>query len=304
MAPASRSLPGIAAIVAAQFAFLLNDALVKLVGDSMPMGEIIFIRGVAAVLAIGVVAAAMGVHRRLPELLNKMVGWRILGELGGTFFYLAALFKMPIGNVVIIFQAVPLTVTAGAALFLGEAVGWRRWAAILVGFAGVLMVVRPGVAGFDVYALLVLVSVLFVSMRDLTTRAMPAAVPTILVTLATAAAITIMGAVYGLTERWVWPTALQLAQLCGAAILLAIGYATAILAVRLGEMSVTASFRYVAVVIGIALGYFIWGDVPDAMTILGSVVIIAAGLYTLYRERQRALSAPATVAAVQPPSGG
>ena len=304
MAPVSRSLPGIAAIVAAQLAFLLNDALVKLVGDSLPMGEIIFIRGAAAVVAIAVVAVAMGVHRRISELRNKLVAWRILGELGGTFFYLAALFKMPIGNVVIIFQAVPLTVTAGAALFLSEVVGWRRWAAILVGFAGVLMVVRPGLAGFDVYALLVLVSVLFVSMRDLTTRAMPVAVPTVLVTLATAAAITAMGALYGLTEQWLWPTALQLGQLCAAAILLAIGYATAILAVRLGEMSVTASFRYVAVIIGIALGYYIWGDVPDAMTILGSLVIIAAGLYTLYRERQRARSAPATVAAVQPPSGG
>jgi drug/metabolite transporter (DMT)-like permease len=304
MTPFRRSFRGILAIVGAQLAFLLNDTLVKLVSARMPLGQIIFMRGLVAIALIGGVAVVMGLHRSIPLLRNRMVFWRVLGEIGGTFFYLGALFHMPIGNVTVIFQAVPLTVTAGAALVLGEPVGWRRWAAILIGFTGVIIIVRPGLTGFDVYAVLVLVSVLFVSMRDLTTRALPAATPTLLVTLVTAAAITVMGAVYGMTEVWIPPTGRDVLQLAGAAILLSIGYATSILAVRLGEMSVTAPFRYVAVVFGISLGFLVWGDIPDALTSLGSIVIVAAGLYTLYRERRAAAGTSTTTAAMQPPSGG
>ncbi len=307
MTAVGQMLRGVAAIVVAQLAFLLNDALIKLTSDVLPLGEIIFVRGAFAVLFVGGLLVGLKLHRQLRLLRHRLVAWRIVGELGGTFFYLAALFQMPIANATIIFQAVPLSVTAGAALFLGEAVGWRRWTAIAIGFAGVVIVVRPGLAGFDVYGLLVLVSVLFVSMRDLTTRSMPAAIPTLLVTFATALTITLVGAAYGLTETWVMPNWTQLAQLAGAAVLLAIGYATSILAMRLGEMSVTASFRYVAVVFAIVLGFLIWGDVPDALTILGSAIIVGTGLYTLYRERQIARAGRpliAAPAAIDPPTGG
>jgi drug/metabolite transporter (DMT)-like permease len=303
----SGALRGIGAMVAAQLAFLLNDTLIKVTSETVPMGEIIFLRGAMAVLFVGLVVVALGQHRAIMSLLHRLVGWRIFGELGGTFFYLSALFQMPIANATIIFQAVPLTVTAGAALFLAEAVGWRRWTAIVLGFIGVVIVVRPGLSGFDSAAILVLISVLFVSMRDLTTRSMPKVVPTLLVTLATAIAISVMGAIYGLTESWVMPTANDFLRLAGAAVLLATGYATSILAMRLGEMSLTASFRYVAVVFAIALGYLVWGDVPDLPTLVGTVVIVAAGLYTLYREHQVARAGQPLVtapAAIDPPTGG
>lgn len=153
-----------------------------------------------------------------------------------------------------------------------------------------VIVVRPGLGGFDVYALAILASVLFVSMRDLTTRAMPAAVPTLLLTLATAAAITIMGGLYGLTEDWVRPAPSDLVRLAGSAVFLSIGYGTAILAMRLGVVSVTVSFRYVAVVFAIIAGFLVWGDAPDTMTLLGTAVIVGAGLYTLCRERRRSIA--------------
>ena len=169
------------------------------------MGEIIFIRGVFASGLVGTVVVAMGLHRQLPLLWHRLVGARVIGELGGTYFFLVALFHMPIANVMIIFQAVPLTVTAGAALFFGEAVGWRRWAAVAVGFLGVVIVVRPGLEGFEVFGLLVLVSVFFVSFRDLSTRAMPSAIPTLCLTLATAIAVTIMGGLMGFSfAEHVW----------------------------------------------------------------------------------------------------
>ena len=305
MTPVRHTLRGIAAMVASQLAFLLNDTLIKLASDALPMGEIIFLRGLFASALIGAILVATGLHRQLPALWNRMVIWRGIGELGGTFFYLLALFHMPIGNATIIFQAVPLTATAGAALFLGEKVSWRRWSAIVIGFLGVLLVVRPGLTGFDAYGLLVLVSVMFVAMRDLTTRAMPLVIPTVLVTFGTAVLVTLMGAAMGLTERWLWPGGTHLLQLAGAGFFLAIGYFTIIAAMRLGDISVTAAFRYVAVVFAIAIGFMVWGDVPDALTVVGSGIIVGTGLYTFNRARRlrngAAAEGAAAAAAVAPP---
>jgi drug/metabolite transporter (DMT)-like permease len=231
---------------------------------------------------------------------------RLVGELGGTFFYLFALFHMPIANVVIIFQASPLAVAAAAALFLREAVGWRRWIAIAIGFLGVLIVVRPGLSGFDLFGLLVLVSVLFIALRDLATRALSPSTPTLLVTFATAIVVSLMGAALGPTEDWVMPDAATLAQLAMAALCLSLGYWLIILAMRIGELSATAPFRYVAVLAAILAGYLVWGDVPDGMTILGSIIIVGAGIFALYRERVRwrGTGGPAALAAAQKATGG
>ncbi len=307
MTPVNAVLRGIVAMVASQLAFLLNDTCVKLASASVPMGEIIFVRGVFAVTLLGGLLAAFGLHRELPRLANRLVVYRVGGEVGAMIFFIAALIRMPIANVTIIFQATPLCVTAGAALVLGETVGWRRWLAIGAGFLGVLVVVRPGLVGFDAYAILVLISVLFVTGRDLATRALPATVSTLLLTFATAAAVTVTGAAFALFEDWVLPNALALGQIAAAAVLLSIGYATVIFAMRAGEMSVTASFRYTAVVFAISSGYLVWGDVPDGLTILGSLIIVFAGLYTLYREHRVARAGRPLVtasAAIEPPTGG
>jgi drug/metabolite transporter (DMT)-like permease len=211
----------------------------------------------------------------------------MVGELGGTYCYIMALLHIPIANTTIIFQAVPLTATAAAVVFLRERVGWRRWLAILIGFGGVLLVVRPGFSGFDAYSLLVLLSVVFVAFRDIWTQAMPSVIPTLLLTAVTSIVVAAMGLAMGLAEDWIRPSAVALLQLTAAAVLVAAGYFFVIAAMRLGEMSVTAPFRYVSVVFAIVLGYQIWDESPDALTLAGSGVIIAAGLYTLYREQRR-----------------
>jgi drug/metabolite transporter (DMT)-like permease len=283
-----RSLRGIAAMVAAQFAFLLNDTLNKLASEVMPMGEIIFIRGVFATLLVGAIVVAMGLHREIWRLRHRLVAVRVLGELGGTYFFLLALFHMPIGNVMVIFQAVPLAVTAGAALFFREHVGWRRWTAVCVGFLGVLIVVRPGLSGFDLFGALVLVSVGFVAFRDLATRALPPSIPTLCLTMATSCAVTVMGGLIGLAEDWHVPAPRNLLEVGCSSVFLTAGYVTSILAMRNGDMSLTASFRYVGVVLAIGIGFLVWGDIPDVPTIIGSLIIIGAGLYTLWREHRLA----------------
>ena len=297
MSAASQGLRGIAAMIASQVAFILNDACIKLVSGELPMGEIIFLRGILLALLLGAVLIGTGLHRQLPILRHRAVLWRIVGELGGTFFYILALFNMPIANTTIIFQAVPLTATAGAVVFLRERVGWRRWLAIIVGFAGVVLVIRPGLSGFDRYGLLVLLSVVFVAFRDIWTRAMPPAIPTLLLTGVTSLAVAGMGAAMGVAEDWRWPSLVGFVQLAAAAILVGAGYFFVIAAMRLGDMSVTAPFRYVSVVFAIVLGYLIWDETPDTLTLVGSAVIIGAGLYTLYREQGSRSAGPATSAA-------
>lgn len=297
----SPALRGIAAMVASQFAFITNDTLIKLTSDTLPFGEIVFLRGVFASLLIGALALWSGQAGQLRRVVRPAVALRTIGELGGTFFYLLALFTMPIANVTIIFQATPLTATAGAALFLGEAVGWRRWTAIGIGFLGVMLVVRPGLDGFDANGLFVLVSVLFVSLRDLSTRAMPTAVPTILLTLVTALAVTAMGGAIGFTEDWIVPSRIEIVQLVTAAMFLSFGYFLIIAAMRIGEMSVTAPFRYVVVAFSIAIGFFVWGDVPDGLTLLGTAIVVGTGLYTFYREAGTKRGSSAPISSPAPP---
>ncbi len=170
-----------------------------------------------------------------------------------------------------------------------------------------LIVVRPGLSGFDAYGILVLISVLFVTGRDLATRALPAATSTILLSFVTTAAVTVTGAAFALFEDWVRPSGAALAEISAAAAMLSTGYIAVIVAMRRGEMSVTASFRYSAVVFAIISGYVVWGDVPDRLTILGSLIIVLTGLYTLYREHRLARSGRpliAAPAAIDPPTGG
>ena len=291
-------------MLVSQLAFIFGDTFVKLAGDTLPMGEILFLRGLMCTAMVALMLIAFGLHRQLGRLRDRTVLLRMVGELGGTFFYILALLHIPIAQTTIIFQAVPLAATAGAALFLREAVGWQRWTAIFLGFAGVVLVVRPGLAGFDAYASVVLISVVFIAFRDICTRAMPSDIPTLPVTALTAAAVTAMGGCMGVAESWVVPSAGALLYLAAAAGFLAVGYFTVIVAMRLGELSATAAFRYVAVIFAVLIGYLVWGDTPDLLTISGALIIVAAGVYTLYFEghrRRRDEAGPAIPAASLPP---
>jgi drug/metabolite transporter (DMT)-like permease len=179
--------------------------------------------------------------------------------------------------------------TAIGAIFLAERVGWRRWTAIVVGFVGVLIVVRPGVSGFSHLALLALGAMFFVTLRDMVTRVMPTGMPTLLVAGLTSVVITITGVGMGLGEDWVVPDLSTLGLLLGAGILITVGYYAAIIAMRHGDVAVVAPFRYTVIVFAIIVGYLVWGDVPDLLTLAGTAIIIATGIYTFYREHRLAL---------------
>lgn len=282
------NLRGILGISAANLLFLINDTMIKLASPVMPLGEILFFRGLFATALLVPIAIAAGVLKFIPTLWNASLLWRTIAEVFAAILFILALFNMPIANINAILQVVPLMVTACAAVFLGERVGWRRWAAILVGFLGVMIVIRPGLEGFDAWSLVALGSMLFITVRDLTTRTMPRGIPTLLVALVTAIAVALTGPVFGIAtgETWVVPDRDSLFLVGGAAILLIGGYLFAVDFMRHGDIAVVAPFRYIVVLWAILVGYIVWREVPDVPMIIGTAVIIASGIYTIHRERR------------------
>ncbi len=279
------NLLAIGAMAVSMLAFVTNDTQVKYVSQTLPLGEVMFLRGVATVVLIGIMVFAMGAHRQVPRLADRGLFWRTVGEVAASILFLIALTHLPIAEAIILMQAVPLAVTAAAAVFLHERVGWRRWTAVAIGFAGVLVVMRPGVEGFDAYGLMVVAAVLFVALRDIATRFVPREVPTVLVVAVASVAVMITGAGMGLWEDWRIPNWSEIPWLFGSALCLLVGYWFVIVAMRTGEMAVTSPVRYTVIVWATIYGFLIWGYRPDLYTWLGTALIIGTGLYTIYRER-------------------
>ncbi|WP_417667017.1 DMT family transporter [Roseibium sp.] len=276
----------IVAMLVANGAFIINDAFVKIVAAALPLGQIIFLRGLVTIVLLSAVCAVTGVFANWRRLSHPKVLIRSLAEVVATLLYLKALMHVPIANATAILQALPLIVTAAAAVFLGAPVGWRRWCAVGVGLVGVLCIVRPGFEGFDAWALVALAGVFAMALRDLMTRQMPAEIPTFGVGLVTAVGVTIMGSGLMASEGW-QPLALtDFLWVCSAAGFVLFGYVFIILAMRSGDISVVAPFRYSMVIWALGLGFVIWGEVPDFMTVVGTLIVISTGLYTFLRERR------------------
>ncbi|MYZ47443.1 DMT family transporter [Rhizobiales bacterium L72] len=288
-------------MLAAMAAFLGNDTLVKLTAADLPVGQIIFLRSLFAtplLLAVGIIQGERLRHSR--TLLHPSVALRTLGEIGSTSFYLSALAHLPIANATAILLLVPLATTAGASLFLGEPVGARRWAAIATGFLGALVIVRPGTAGFDHWSVLALVSVLFVTTRDLSSRLLPDRVPVFTVSALTSLATGCVGLLMRLGEDWQAVPAVDLVRIAGSAALLSAGYVLILRAMRSGDVAVVAPFRYSNMIWAIALQVVVFAAWPDTATLIGSAILVGTGLYTFHRERSRGKVKPASAALAGP----
>lgn len=284
---ATANMVGIAAMVAAMAAIIVNDVFVKLAASVVPVSQLMVVRGLMVSVLIFVAAWRLGMLRPLASVWSPSFGWRLVGESLATVTFITGLVHMPFAEANAILQFLPLTVTAGSAIFLGERVGWRRWLAAVVGLLGVLLIIRPGTAGFNVYSLFIVACVLLVTLRDLMTRRIATAIPTLMLALTSALAVTATGLVWAPFETWVWPSPYVLLLLLAAAVFLSAGYVLSTIAVRTGEIGVVMPFRYSVVLFAIVGGMLVWGEVPDAMTLLGIGIVIFAGLYTFHRERQR-----------------
>lgn len=286
-------------MVLGMLGFGVNDAMVKSLGDTLPLGQIILVRGVVMCVFIALFLWRRdAVQRACPspnhlrsafnDVKKPLVLLRASMEMFATLLFLTALFQMALGNVIAILQSLPLAVTAGAALFMSEKVGWRRWLAILIGFAGVLLIVRPGMEGYNASSLLVLGTVLFAAARDLITRGLPDDVTSIGVSFATSIVLALTGCALLLFQNnWVSMTSWDFLVLTAAASFLFMGYQFIVLSMRVGDVSFVAPFRYTGLLWAVLLGYWWFGEIPDRYTLLGSLIVVSMGLFTLYRETKQ-----------------
>jgi drug/metabolite transporter (DMT)-like permease len=286
--PRSENLTGIFLMLASMALFAVEDLFLKLAAADLPIGQIILISGALGMPVFVGMAWRQGKRILVKEALQPAVIARNIGEVVAAASYVAALAAVPLGTVASVLQALPLFMTMGAALFLGEAVGWRRWTAILVGFVGVLLVIQPGAGGFRIEALLVLISVAGIVVRDLASRAIPKEVTTPQVSAWGLMSVTGLGLGMIAFSGDVQPmTGWQTLILVAAGFFGTAGYWAITAATRVGEVSVVAPFRYSRLVFSMGIGMVFLGERPDLLTLIGAAIIVGSGLYAFARERAR-----------------
>jgi drug/metabolite transporter (DMT)-like permease len=279
---------GILAMALAVVVFIASDALAKFVGATLPSAQTIGVYSLFATLWLALALMASGAWRQLRSVTDRHLAVRSILGCVGIYTYLVALFHIPLGVATAIKLSSPLMMTALAVVLPKERVDGRLWAAVIVGFAGVLLVIQPRPGELDLWLWLVLLATLANALRDVMTRVVPADVPALVIAFAGSALCAVVGCAWALVEGWQPMTALQLVILCAGSVLLAAGYQLIVLAMRLGEVSVVGSFRYTAILWAVAIGYVVWGDVPNAVAVVGIAVIVVSGLYVVGRERNRA----------------
>ncbi|WP_298975006.1 DMT family transporter [uncultured Roseobacter sp.] len=273
-------------MMASMACFTVNDALIKATGGVVPLFQLLVLRGVLATLLIAFLAGSRGAFRvRASRRDWALIILRSVSEVGAAYFFVTALLNMPLANITAILQVLPLTVTLGSALIFREAIGWRRMTAILIGFCGMLLIVRPGPEGFTQWSLYALIAVLCVTARDLSTRRISPQVPSLLVTFSASLTVLIAAGLASLSIEWA-PITPSLGGLIAASSFFIVGgYFFSVQVMRAGDVSFIAPFRYTGLIWALLLGWVVFGEWPGLMTLLGAGIIVATGLFTLYRER-------------------
>ncbi len=283
----SPNMIGALLMMASMACFTLNDSLIKLTAGAIPLFQLLFLRGVVTSILIIALRGRLGVmHFNIAPRDWALIGLRTGAEVLTAYFFLSALLNMPLANVTAILQVLPLSVTLASAVFLREAVGWQRMAAIGIGFIGVLLIVKPGADGFNIWSIYALVAMFFITARDLITRQLSPDVPSMTVTLVTALAVMGAAGLASLTQPWVGVSIPQASLIAGSALFILGGYYFSIQVMRAADVSFTAPFRYTGLIWALLIGYLVFDHWPDQMTLAGACIVVATGLFTLYRERR------------------
>lgn len=274
-------------MIVAMATFTLNDTGMKALTQDVPLFQSIAMRGMLTLAGLVVLAYVMGQFRlRLPGRDGWFILLRCFAEVASTILFLAALVHMPLANLSAIMQAMPLAVTLAAAVVFGEKIGWRRMTAILIGFVGVLIIIRPGPEGFDRWSLMGLASVAFVVLRDLATRKLSRGVPSVMVAVWASASVTGTALLVTLQTGWQPVTAAQAGLVGFSATALLFGYLFSVMVMRVGDIGFVAPFRYTALLWALVLGWIAFGTLPDGVTLLGAALVVATGIFTFWRERK------------------
>lgn len=286
---ARANLIGSAWMIAAMAGFALEDTLLKSAASVLPIWQVLVMFGIGGAAVFAFVATVQG-HRLLhPDVLSKPMKIRVVFEIFGRLFYVLAIAWTPLSSATVILQATPLVVVAGAALFFGETVGWRRWTAIFIGMLGVLIIIQPTGNSFSALSILAVLGMLGFAGRDLASRAAPATMSTATLGFYGFLSVVVAGGIYRFFEgvSAVPPTATNSLHLAAAVIMGALAYSSLMKAMRTGEVSAVTPFRYTRLLFGIGLGVLVFDERLDQTMVLGCGLIVASGLYILWRGRQR-----------------
>lgn len=276
---------GITFLLLSVFVFTLMDATAKYLGEFYAPAQVVWARYIGNLTVLALYYR----HNFFPSLRSRqpMVQFgRALCQLASVSLFFTALQHIGIAEATAIMDMNPVLITLGAALFLGEPVGWRRWSAIGVGFLGVLLVIRPGLAGFQPVSLMALLAVFGLAARDLATRRIPPHIRSEQLAASAFFAVFLAGVVMALVvgQEFVMPTLRQWLVFLVCMGFGVGGYALLVAATRLGEASALAPYRYTRLVFALILAFVVFDERPDGLTLTGAAIIVASGCYMMWRE--------------------
>ena len=278
---------GILLMLIAMAGFTMEDLFMKKLSVNLSTGQILITLGFGSSLVFALMAKSKGYKLTAKIFWSKGMIIRQFAEGIAAVAFITSLTLVPLSTVAAVFQATPLVITMSAALFLGEAVGWRRWLAIIVGLIGVLIIIRPGLKSFDPNVGYVLIAVLFVTVRDLITRKLPMNVPSTIVSFQAFVSLIIAGGILTFLsdQKIVGLDKNQIYFVLGGIIFGVIGYYCIVASTRIGEAGVVTPFRYSRLLFAIIIGFLFFNERPDFLTLLGASIVIMTGIYTVLRER-------------------
>ena len=282
------NLTGVAAMLAGTASFVVGDSFMKVVTSDLPPFEVLFLRGVAATLACGLLLVALGDWRVVSSALHPRALLRALGETLSVLCYIVALARLPIADAIAILQTAPLILILAVAFLLRERVGAARVALALVGFAGAFLVAQPGSAGISPAALFAFASAVLIAARDLIGREVPARIPVMVVTFATNAMVMVVSGLMSLgLESWRAPAEWHLAFLGFAGLFVTLGHVGLLIAYRLGRTAAVAPFFYSFALWAVLAGVVVFGALPNALALLGIALIVASGVAIVVMDQRR-----------------
>ena len=280
----SENFRGAVLMMVCMGAFVLNDAFVRLAGDSLPLAQILFFRGILTTFALLLVACYTGVFKlKVPRQDKWLIFFRSVTEALTAYFFLTAVMNMPFANVTAILQILPMTVTLAAAIIFKEKVGVFRISLILLGFLGVILIINPAKDGFNMYAGYALISVFLITTRDLLSRKLSVDVSTLIPTVSASFGVLLFSIVLTINTAF-QPLNLENSFFIGsAAFFIIFGYYTAILVMRAGEISFISPFRYSAILFALLIGFIFFGEQPSKTALLGMIIVMASGVALIMR---------------------
>ncbi len=283
--PARDDLVGAVWMTLAMGVFAVEDALIKFAALTLPVGQILVAFGLGGAIVFACIARLRHEPLFTPDVLSPPMRIRVGFEITGRLFYFLAVALIPLSTATVILQATPLVVVASAALVFGERVGWRRWTAVFIGLAGVLVILRPGAEGFSALSILAVIGMLGFAGRDLASRAAPASLSATILGFYGFLSVVAAGLLFSIWDGHAYalpdgPTGASLITAIGAGVF---AYTCLMKAMRTGDVSAVTPFRYTRLIFGVVLGVVVFGEGMDAAMWIGSALIVVSGLFILWR---------------------